>query len=85
MNEYSEFFKENVVKLNIGRKKIHVKSIDEAKDKFLNYIILNSLKETDLKSKDGELTVDKELIAVFSYIGRLWSTDEEEIIWKNVE
>ena len=43
MNAYTDFFNENVVKLKVGRKKIHVKSIDEAKSNFLDYIKLNNI------------------------------------------
>ena len=80
MNAYTDFFNENVVKLKVGRKKIHVKSIDEAKSNFLDYIKLNNISESDL-GKTGELSVENEIIALFSYNGRLWSIEEDEIIW----
>lgn len=82
MNAYDKFFSEHTVKIKLGRKKIHVKSIDEAQSLFLDYIIQNDISEKELK-KNGELTVENELIAVFSINGRLWSTDEEEIFWRN--
>lgn len=80
MNAYTEFFKENKVELKLGRKKIHVDSIDEAKNRFLDYVKLNDLSEDDLK-RSGELSVDKEIIAIFSHNGRLWSIEEDEITW----
>lgn len=83
MNAYDEFFNNNEVKLKLGRKRFLVKSIDEAQNMFLNYIQCNGFAETDLLKRDGELTVQDELIAVFSFVGRLWSSNEEEVIWRN--
>ena len=82
MNAYNQFFEENKVMLKIERKKIHVRSIDEAQSIFLDHVTVNNVTEDNLK-KNGELSVDKEIIAVFSINGRLWSTDEEEIIWRD--
>lgn len=82
MNAYNQFFEENKVMLKLERKKIHVRSIDEAQSIFLDYVTINKVTEDNLK-KNGELSVDKEIIAVFSINGRLWSTDEEEIIWRD--
>ena len=81
MNAYTEFFNEHEIKLRIGRKKVNVSSIDEAKSRYLDYITLNGFSESDLKKRDGELTLGEEVLAVFSFSGRLWSIEEDEIIW----
>lgn len=75
MQEYDEFFKEQKVRLKLGRKRILTPSVKFAHDTFLEYI-----KDNDITSITGELIVGNEVIAVFSKDGRLWSSDEEEII-----
>lgn len=83
MSAYDIFFKDNVVKLTLGRKKVHVKSIDDALTTFKEYCESNKIdSQNGLKKNDGKLTVGSETIAVFSYEGRLWSTDEEEVVWR---
>lgn len=83
MSAYDTFFKENIVKLTLGKKKIQVSSIDIALKEFKAYCESNGINsQNDLLKKDGNLTVDNNLIAVFSYEGRLWSTDEEEVVWR---
>ena len=83
MSAYDSFFKENVVKLTLGRKKVIVESIDAALAAFKEYCESNKISnEKSLKKNDGKLTVGSETIAVFSYEGRLWSTDEEEVVWR---
>lgn len=75
MQDYDEFFKEHKVRLKLGRKRVLTPSVKFAQDTFLEYI-----KENDITSITGELIVGNEVIAVFSKDGRLWSSDEEEII-----
>lgn len=80
MDAYTAFFTNNIVLLKLGNKKIRVSSLCDAKCVFLDYIRHNNLKPENLKSTDGNLISGRELIATFSYNGRLWSSDEEEII-----
>ena len=80
--EEKDFFEEYKVMLLLNGKKVRIFSFQEAKDKYLAYIHYNKLSESTLKKKDGNIMVDKEILAVFSFNGRLWSTaDENEIIW----
>lgn len=80
----NDFFKENKVKISINGKKIRIFGFQEAQDKYLEYIRYNQINESSLHKKDGEVFVGKELVAMFSLTGRLWSTEnEDEIIWKN--
>ena len=44
----------------------------------------NNLTELTVKKNDGVLKVGNEIIARFSFNGRLWSTDEEEVIWREL-
>lgn len=83
MNAYDVFFAENEVKIVLGRKKVKVQSIDNALYLFKEYCSANNItKESLLKKNDGKLMCGTETIAVFSFEGRLWSTDEEEVIWR---
>lgn len=75
MEEYDDFFKEHQVRLKLGRKRIITPTVKFAHNAFLEYI-----KENDMTSITGELIVGNEVIAVFSEDGRLWSSDEEEIV-----
>ena len=74
MKEYDDFFREHGVRIKLGRKRLLTPTVKEARDAFLEYIKTNEI--TDCT---GELVVGKEVIAVFSKDGRLWSSDEEEI------
>jgi hypothetical protein len=83
MNAYDAFFAENEVKIVLGRKKSKVQSIDDALTQFKEYCATSKITSEDkLKKNDGHLVVSGETIAVFSLEGRLWSTDEEEVIWR---
>lgn len=75
MEEYDDFFKEHNVRLKLGRKRIVTPSVKFARDTYIEYIKYN-----DVTSITGELIVGNEVIAVFSKDGRLWSSDEEEIV-----
>lgn len=75
MKEYDEFFKEQKVRLKLGRKRILTPTVKFAHDSYIEYI-----KNNDVSLITGELIVGNEVIAVFSTDGRLWSSDEEEII-----
>lgn len=75
MQEYDDFFKEHQVRLKLGRKRILTPTVKFAHDTFLEYI-----KNNDMTSITGELVVGNEVIAIFSEDGRLWSSDEEEIV-----
>lgn len=75
MKEYDEFFKEQKVRLKLGRKRILTPTVKFARDSYIEYI-----KNNDVSLITGELIVGNEVIAVFSTDGRLWSSDEEEII-----
>lgn len=76
MQEYDSFFKEHGVKIKLGRKKVLTPSVKFAYDTYIEYITNNE----DVSEHTGELIVGKEVIAVFSKDGRLWSSDEEEIV-----
>ena len=59
MSAYDTFFKENIVKLTIGKKKIQVSSIDIALKEFKAYCESNGINsQNDLLKKDGNLTVE---------------------------
>lgn len=80
----AQFFRDNKVTVSINAKKIRVYSFQEAKTRYMEYIRYNQLNEGNVHKRDGHVFVDKELVAVFSINGRLWSTEnEEEIIWDN--
>lgn len=74
MTEYDEFFREHGVRIKLGRKRLLTPTVKEARDAFLDYV-----KNNEMTDNTGELVVGKEVIAVFSKDGRLWSSDEEEI------
>lgn len=85
VNEVSEldFFRENKVAVSIKGKKFRIFSFGEAYSKYMEYIQYNKLNPNSVHKRDGHVFVGKELVAVFSINGRLWSTEnEEEIIWK---
>ena len=84
MNEYTQFFSDNVVRITLGKKRPQVKSIDDAYNQYFLYCKGNNLTELTVKKNDGVLKVGNEIIARFSFNGRLWSTDEEEVIWREL-
>lgn len=75
MQEYDDFFKSHGVRLKLGRKRLLTPTVKDAYDAFTEYIKTNDMTDTT-----GQLVVGKEVIAVFSEDGRLWSSDEEEIV-----
>ena len=76
MKDYDDVFKDNGVKIKLGRRKVLTPSVKYAHDVYIEYITSNE----NITETTGELVVGKEVIAVFSKDGRLWSSDEEEII-----
>lgn len=75
MLDYDMFFEEYGVRLKLGNKRILTPTVKLAHDAFVDYV-----KDNGLTGRTGELIVGTEVIAVFSKDGRLWSSDEEEII-----
>lgn len=84
MNEYTQFFVDNIVRITLGKRRPQANSIEDAYNQFILYCKGNDLTESTIKKNDGILKVGNEIIARFSFNGRLWSTDEEEVIWREL-